>query len=110
MRSDEEGQDMDEKELYQFLGETLTESTAPAPPGVEERYRRMIRAQFNRAPLQTPGWRPTALLVACVSAVLVVKMAPHFSLLFGLTTVLCATLYALFIRFAARVTQEGAPA
>jgi hypothetical protein len=107
MRSDQEAREMNEKELYEFLEATLSESTAPAPPGVEERYRRMIRAQFRRAPLQLPGWRSTALLVACVSAVLGVRMAPGFSLLFGLTTVLCATLYALFIRFAARVSQEG---
>jgi hypothetical protein len=107
MKSDEEGQEMNEKELYDFLEKTLSESSAPAPLWVEERYRKMIRAQFSKAPLEMPGWRSTALLVACVSAVLRFRMAPGFSLLFGLTTVLCATLYALFIRFAARVTQGG---
>ena len=101
---------MDEKELYELLEETVIEPATPAPPGVEERYQEMIRAHFERASVQLPGWRPLATLTACVSLVLGLILAPRFSLLFALSTVACAGSYVAFLRFAAGRVQAARPA
>jgi hypothetical protein len=110
MRSDDEDPDMNEQELYELLDEVLNEPVPTAPPGVEERYQEMIRAHFARRTAQVPGWRSVALLVACVSVVLVVLMSPAFSLLFALMTVTCAGGYVAFLRAAAGWTEEARPA
>jgi hypothetical protein len=97
MRSEREGGDSSDQELYEFLDGVLREPAPPAPPGVEERYQEMIRAHFARQ-TRLPSWRSMSLLVACVSVVLVLLVAPRFSPMFGLMTVVCAGTYAAFLR------------
>ena len=89
---------MNEQQLYAFLDDVLTESVAPAPAGIEERYQEMIRAHFARSGAPLPGWRETSLLVVCVSVVLVLLVTPRFSLVFALMTLVCAGTYAAFLR------------
>jgi hypothetical protein len=92
---------MHDEELYEILQDALIEPLTPPPAGVEARYQEMIRAHFAHGPVQHPGWRSLSMLTACVSAVLSLALAPGLSIVFVLTTVICAGMYVSFLRFAA---------
>jgi hypothetical protein len=108
MRSDREDP-MSEQEIYALLEEALIEPVAPASPEVQERYQQMIRAHFRGASAQRPGWRSFAVLTACVSVMLGLAVAPGFSVVFVLTTVVCAGTYVALLRYAARRLVPAGP-
>jgi hypothetical protein len=102
MRSEDEESPLNEQQLYEFLDEALSEPILPAPPGIEERYRAMIRAHFSAPTVQLPGWHATSLLAGCVTVVLVVLTGAAFSPIFAAGTMVCAAAYAGLLRTLAR--------